>query len=145
MNLLFHRKEVKTTKILRQVFLAAVAILAIAAASVSSDRLIVKAESNQGGTPVVSLFDYFENGAKIWTLDALGSSPVLYGGFSYNFSGFSAEFVPGLVFNREERLSLKDIVLDADVFFDHGRFSFSVIQRAWRNPKTSSIQLVFES
>ena len=112
--------------ILRQVFLAAVAILAIAA-STSADTLIVRAESNQqGGT--VTLFDYLENGMTIWVLDALGASPVLYGGFSRSFGGFSAELVPGFVFYREEGLlSLKDIVLDTNVFFDHRRFSFSVI------------------
>lgn len=123
-------------KILRQIFLAIVAISAIVAAS-AADTLIVKAESNQGGTkaeevktalPVVSLFNYLKNGVAVWTLDVLGPSPVLYMGFSRKFAGgFSAEIVPGIMLNRENGLRVKDYVLEANVFFDHRRVSVSVV------------------
>ncbi len=115
-------------KILRKVFLAAIAMFAIAAASVSADTLIVKAESSRGETPTMFLLDYLESGTTVWLLNATGQSPVLYGGYFRNFKGgFSAEIAPGLVFDLEQEIKIQDTVLDLNFYLNRGRFALSTV------------------
>lgn len=68
---------------------------------VFADGLLVRVDAGSQGADV-NLFDYLQSGWTVWLLKATGSSPALYGGRSFSRGKISAEFVPGLVFDREK-------------------------------------------
>ena len=82
---------------------------------VLADGLLVRVDAGNQGADI-KLFDYLASGWTVWALHVNKPSPAFYGGRSVSRGAFSAEFVLGGLFDRQDGLALKDLLIEANLY-----------------------------
>lgn len=99
-----------------KILITSVVFLILTSSIVFADGLLVRIDTGGQGVDL-KLFDYLQGGWTVWVLHVNKPFPALYGGRSFSRGAFSAELVPGLVFDREKGFALKDLVLETNLYY----------------------------
>lgn len=109
-----------------KILITSLAVFLILTSSVVfADNLLVRVDAGSQGADI-KLFDYLTSGWTVWALHVTGPSPVFYGGRSFSRGAFSAEVVLGGQFDRQEGLSLKNLLFEANLYYQ-GKVKLALI------------------